>query len=221
MCELEKQPPVDQQSHPALTLLAARPEFFAQHGAVDACYRRRNGKTYGPYYRLRYRDVGCAHCLYLGLAGPLVDRVRQTLHALQMPLRQHRAMLQLQRRVRDALRLDRRRLNLHLHSVGLRLKGFEVRGWRTSPLASLARCAKTGRSLTVSLRLKPFRLPRVRQLRFVPRGRAAKWFRDNRPKLPKLPKPGPQQERNPCPWPPFPASIPRSGHSESRSNRLP
>jgi hypothetical protein len=30
--ELEKQAPVDQQSHPALILLAARPELFAQHG---------------------------------------------------------------------------------------------------------------------------------------------------------------------------------------------
>jgi hypothetical protein len=204
MSELEKQKLVDQQTHPAIILLNARPEFFAQRGSVDACWRRRGGKTFGPYYRLRYRDGRSSRSLYLGRAGPLVDRVRQALHTLQAPLRQRRAFLQLHREVRDALRFDRRCVDAHLRSLGLRLKGFEVRGWRTSPLRALARgtvpifaSAKMGLSalalpragsLPASLQIRPFRLPRVRQLRFVPKGRAAKWFRANRPKIPRLPK---------------------------------
>jgi hypothetical protein len=55
MSKLEKQAAVDQQTHPAAILLAARPEFVAQCGTVDASWRRRGDKTFGPYDRLRYR----------------------------------------------------------------------------------------------------------------------------------------------------------------------
>ena len=34
----------------------------------------------------------------------------------------------------------------------------------------------------------PFRLPRVRQLRFVLKGRAAAWMRQSRPNIPRLPQ---------------------------------
>ena len=37
------------------------------------------------------------------------------------------------------------------------------------------------------MRPESFRLPRVRQFRFVPAGRAATWVRENRPKIPRLP----------------------------------
>jgi hypothetical protein len=217
MCELEKQTPVDQQTHPALDLLAARPEIFAQQGSVDASWRRRANKTYGPYYRLRYRDGRSSRSVYLGPAGPLVDRVRHVLQSLQTPLRHRRAMLQLRRQVRDALRLDRRHVDARLRSLGLRLKGFEVRGWRTSPLRALARLATAAtapsfsgaaakpastdreRSLMpqplvpqkgplASLQIKPFRLPRARRLRYMPKGRARKRLRNNRPKIPRLPQ---------------------------------
>lgn len=212
MSELEKQAAVDQRTHPAMVLLTSRAEFFAQHGTIDATWRRRNGKTFGPYYRLRYREGGSSRSVYLGPAGPLVAHVRDILHTLQAPLRQHRAMLQLQRQVRDALRLDRRCVDAQLRSLGLRLKGFEVRGWRTSPIRAITRGtapisagtapifapAKMGLSpfaspragsLPASMRIKPFRLPRVRQPQLAPKGRAAKWFRDNRlQKTPEFPQ---------------------------------
>ena len=66
MSELEKQPAVDQQTHPALALLAANPQFFAQHGTVSAYWRHRGDKKYGPYYRLRYRDGQSTRTVYLG-----------------------------------------------------------------------------------------------------------------------------------------------------------
>ena len=209
MRKLENQNLVDQQAHPALVLLAARPELFAQQGTVSSSWRRRGGKTYGPYYRLRYRDGRSCRSLYLGRDGPLVDRVRNTLQTLQTPLRRRRALAQLRRRVRVALQLDRRQVDARLRSLGLRLKGFEVRGWRTSPLRTLARLSATGSSPVASMRIKPFRLPRVRQgtvpifvsakmglspsallrrLRFVPKGGAAIWLRENRPKIPRLPQ---------------------------------
>ena len=185
---MENQTLVDQQAHPALAILATRPEHFAQQGSISPCWRRRGDKTYGPYYRLRYRDAGCPRSLYLGRAGPLVDRVRQVLHTLQEPLRRRRALNQLHRRVRGALRVDRRQVDARLRPLGLRLKGFEVRGWRTSPLRTLARVAGERNRVIASARIKPFRLPRVRQLRFVLTGRAATWMRQNRPKIPCLPQ---------------------------------
>jgi hypothetical protein len=219
MSELEETPLVDQQTHAALILLASRPEFFAGHGSIDANFRRRDGRTYGPYFRLRYREAGRAHSVYLGLAGPLVDRVRQTLQSLQAPLRQHRAILQLQRCVRNALRLDRSHLDAQLRTLGLRMQGFEVRGWRSSPLTSLARLARTARNATASLRIKPFRPPTARQLFFAPKRCLLTHARRIRLAIPKLhklglkhsPTPaqrdGPDSRVNENGTPPFTASI--------------
>jgi hypothetical protein len=188
MCISEKQPFVDQLPHPALVLLTARPEFFRMHGTVDATWRRRGARTFGPYYRLRYREGGRVHCIYLGRSNLLVNQVRQTLHELQRPLREYRAVSQLRRQVRDALSIDRRIVKAHLCRLGLRLKGFEVRGWRTSPLRVLAPLFNPARRAVASMQIKPFRLPRLRQLRFIPKGPAAKWFRQNSPKIPSLPE---------------------------------
>ena len=159
MCRLENRDSVDQLAHPALVLLAARPELFARQGSIATSWRRRGDRTFGPYYRLRYRDGQCARSLYLGRAGPLVDRVRHALDAIQAPLRQCRALDQLQRRIRDTLRLDRRCVDVRLRRLGLRLKGFEIRGWRTSPLWTLARRAAEGNA-AASMRLRRLRLPR-------------------------------------------------------------
>jgi hypothetical protein len=178
-----------QENHPALVLLAANPQFFAQHGTVSTYWRRRGGKKYGPYYRLRYRDGQSSRTIYLGPQSPVVDRVRQTLQTLQQPLQERHALNQLRRQIRDALRIDRRHVDAQLRSLGLRLKGFEVRGWRTSPLRSLTRLSHTGRSAVASMQIKPFRIPQTRQPRAIPKGRAAKWVRENHPskKIPSLP----------------------------------
>jgi hypothetical protein len=56
--KLENSQLADQLDHPALRLIAARPDIFSRQGHVAASYRRRNGKMFGPYYRLGYRDEG-------------------------------------------------------------------------------------------------------------------------------------------------------------------
>jgi hypothetical protein len=194
--------------HPALAILAARPDLFSRHGAIVATWRRRGARTYGPYYRLAYREAGRQKSIYLGRdqtapakhsrsrlpsvtsaktsrsrlpsrtsklspstrdslpppckgkpappgdspglranetptvpvdahTGPsLVQQVRQRLARLQEPLRRCRVLDRLRRRVSAALRLHKVALDRHLRPFGLHLKGFEVRGWRTSPLRS-------------------------------------------------------------------------------------
>ena len=188
MSKSEIQTLVDQHVHPALALLTARPELFARQGSLSATWRRRGAKTSGPYYRLRYRDAGRAYSLYLGRDAAVVDRVRQTLDALQAPLRRRRAVAQLRRAVRKALRRDRRAIDAHLHRFGLRLKGFEVRGWRTSPLRTLTRRTGDAASLLASLRIKPLRPFRARPLRAAVKGRATQWARQHRRKIPRSPQ---------------------------------
>jgi hypothetical protein len=80
--ELENRPLCDQQTHPALALSAARPELFAAQGTVAASRRGRGSQSYGPYYRLTYRDGGRQSSIYLGRDGSLVERVRRALAAL-------------------------------------------------------------------------------------------------------------------------------------------
>ena len=91
-------------------------------------------ERYGPYDCLSYRDEGRQRSIYLGREGPLVEEVRRRLEHLQRPLQQRRALSRLRRQVATALRADKRRLDSQLRAYGLRLQGFEVRGWRTSVL---------------------------------------------------------------------------------------
>jgi hypothetical protein len=153
--KLETERIVDQQTHPALALIARRAELFARQGSIVAAWRRRGSHTYGPYYRLCYREGGRQRSVYLGREGALVAQLRQTLADLQRPLRQHRAVVRLERQVKTALRADKRRLNRHLRLLGLRMQGFEVRGWRTSPTRRWLR----------SLRFPRIQIPRIPGLR--------------------------------------------------------
>ena len=120
----------------------------------------------------------------------MVDRVRQTLQTLQRPLQERRALNQLHREIRNALRIDRRHVDAQLRSLGLRLKGFEVRGWRTSPVRNLARIPPTPQAAVAAFAPPKLALPssiRLSQLRFVLSGRAAQWARESRPKIPRSP----------------------------------
>jgi hypothetical protein len=156
--KLEIQEVVDQKNHPALTLVAARPELFARQGAVVATWRQCGSKTYGPYYRLNYREGGRQHSIYLGIAGPIVSRVRDTLEQLQKPLQQSRALNHVCRQINAALRVDKARLAALLRPYGLRLKGLEVRGWRFSPLHRIYISHRPKRCKLSTLRLT-FRTP--------------------------------------------------------------
>jgi hypothetical protein len=131
---MEIQQPVEQLDHPATALITARPNLFARQGSVSVTWRRRSGKTFGPYYRLSYRENGRQCAVYLGREGPVVQRVRQMLDALHAPLRQRGVWKRFDRTSRAHLRAIRAQLATLLRPLGLRLKGTEVRGWRTSPL---------------------------------------------------------------------------------------
>jgi hypothetical protein len=154
---------VEQLDHAAIRLLTVRPELFARQGAVVATWGRRrpqgdspifaDTKTgtvsqgrcvsrslrYGPYYCLSYRDGGRQRSVYLGREGELVETVRWRLAGLQGPRRQRQTLERFRRQTITAMRAEKRRLDVQLRGFGLRLKGFEVRGWRASPLRMPAR----------------------------------------------------------------------------------
>jgi hypothetical protein len=131
---LENSKPADQPPHPALELIASRPDLFSRQGYLTATFRRRNGKTFGPYYLLNYREDGRLHSVYLGRPSELVDRVRQALDARHRPVTQYRLFNRLAKQIRASLRIEKLRVRALLCPFGLRLKGSEVRGWRLSPL---------------------------------------------------------------------------------------
>ena len=120
--------------HPALRLIRMKPELFALQGHVAETWRHRNGKKYGPYYRLGYRLAGRQHSIYLGRASELVEQIRCALQAVQLPHYERRLFRDMERQVRASLRVCRVRVSRLLRPYGLRLKGYEVRGWRYSPL---------------------------------------------------------------------------------------
>ena len=131
---MENHKVADQLPHSALELIAARPDLFARQGYLTATFRRRNGKTFGPYYLLNYREDGRLRSVYLGRAGKLVEQVRQALDARHRPVTEYRLFERLAKQIRASLRIERIRVRALLCPFGLRLKGSEVRGWRFSPL---------------------------------------------------------------------------------------
>jgi hypothetical protein len=137
--QLENRQRADQHVHPALALLAARPDVFARQGSVVASWRRRGTRAYGPYYRLIYREASRQRSIYLGRAGGLVEEIRGRLRALQAPLRGRRVNKRAGRQAAALMRASKAQLNLQLRPWGLRLQGFEVRGWRTSPIWAVVR----------------------------------------------------------------------------------
>jgi hypothetical protein len=164
---VENRKSADQHPHPALALLAARPDLFARQGSVVASWRRRGTHTYGPYYRLIYREASRQRSIYLGRAGGLVEEVRGRLLALQAPLRARRASQRAGRQAAALVRASKARLNLQLRPWGLRLQGFEVRGWRTSPIWAVVRkqirgFTNFGRFAARLPRLPGLPLPRLR-----------------------------------------------------------
>jgi hypothetical protein len=155
--KLEKPKPADQLPHPALALIAARPDLFSRQGYLTAVFRRRQGKTFGPYYLLNYREDGRLRSIYLGRPGELVERVRQALDARHRPITQYRLFDRLAKQIRASLRMEKVRVRALLCPLGLRLKGSEVRGWRFSPLRWLL--PRRRRLFAPVVR----RLPRVRE----------------------------------------------------------
>jgi hypothetical protein len=129
---LENRQVVEQPIHPALALIRARPALFVRQGTVVADWRRRGARRLGPYHRLAYREARRQRSIYLGRDSPLVAEVRQALSALQTPWKRQRQYHRLRRDALASLGGHKRLLDRHLGRLGLRLQGFEVRGWRNS-----------------------------------------------------------------------------------------
>lgn len=132
-------------AHAALRLLASNSAAFLRQGSIVVTYRYRDGRKFGPYYCLNYREEGKKRSVYLGRAGELVEQVRQKLEAIQRPLVEFRQWNKLERQARRSFRLYKRDTSTYLQLSGLRWKGNIIRGWRNSPLCQYT--AKSGRRL--------------------------------------------------------------------------
>ena len=97
--------------------------MFRRQGYVTAGYRRRNGKTFGPYYLLSYREDGRLRSIYLGRAGELVDRVRKALDGRRRSVARRRLFDRLARQIRPSLRIEKLSVRTLLCPYGLWLKG--------------------------------------------------------------------------------------------------
>ena len=185
--KLEDAAIVDQKPHRALALVAAHSDLFARQGSVVQSWRHVDGKRYGPYYRLTYREDGRQRAVYLGRAGSLVEEVRQRLAALQRPWRQHRAWTRMRRDLFRSMRQAKAQMDRQLRPLGLRMQGFEVRGWRTSPMRKHFAQARSEQAAALRAMEAATRVPRV-QLPSLPRVPSFKHLTRNLlPRLPALP----------------------------------
>ncbi len=133
---MENRGSVDQKAQPArrraLDLVACHQKLLRTQGVVVGSYRLYRGRRLGPFFRVAFRVDGRQRSIYLGKDPALAEEVRGLLARLQAPLERHRGL----RRQRDAAKASLRRAKIRLEQqlarVGLGLKGYEVRGWRTA-----------------------------------------------------------------------------------------
>ena len=121
----------DRRRQRVLEFLDAHREDFTQQGAVVASFRRRGGRMVGPYFRLAFREGRGQRSVYLGAEGELVAEVREVLQRIQAPWRERQAIQRNKKMIRKALAQCKDELRRELGRRGLRLQGYEVRGWRT------------------------------------------------------------------------------------------
>jgi len=110
--------------------IRSRPEVFRWRGKVVESWRSYRGRRLGPYYRLVYRDRGRDSAVYLGKSPQLSERVRGLLDDLQAATARWRQWRRTVEQIRAELRRYKALWARDLAARGLRLKGFEVRGWR-------------------------------------------------------------------------------------------
>jgi hypothetical protein len=111
--------------------IRAQEDVFRRQGRVVATRRSRGGRTFGPYFRLEYRDAGGRHSIYLGHSAELADEVRSVLADLQASWHERRDWKWLRRESKRALREHKKVWARELGKLGFYLKGYEVRGWDT------------------------------------------------------------------------------------------
>jgi hypothetical protein len=112
-------------------LLAARPAAFSQQGCVVASWRLVADRRLGPYFSLRYRHERRQRSVYLGASAALASAVRQLLGERRRVRRQRLALTRLRATIKASLRRHLPTWRRQLQAVGLKLKGFEVRNWKS------------------------------------------------------------------------------------------
>ena len=100
---------------------ANQPLFYVS-GYVTSDWRARNGRRFGPYFRLRYRQGNTQRSIYLVPSPELAEKVRRLLAELQF----RRTCRRLTRNIRASLRLEKKNLQNMLRACGYRMKGFEI-----------------------------------------------------------------------------------------------
>ena len=116
--------------------IATHRDELSCQGAVVATYRSYRGRKLGPYFRLTYRGGdGRQRSLYLGASAELAHHVRQLLQECQADLRERRERHRLRQLLRRELKKTKALWRDELSKLGLRLQGYEVRGWRGAPRA--------------------------------------------------------------------------------------
>ena len=134
--------PVDQRGGKLPQFLAEHRQQLVYQGAIVGSWRRRGGKTTGPYYRLTCRDAaGRQRSVYLGADSTLVAAARRALRDLQASAVAQRQLAQVRTSLQQGLLRARRQLDDELAALGLRRQGSEVRGWSRQGARLLARLA--------------------------------------------------------------------------------
>ncbi len=113
-----------------LDFIRANLHIFTRRGSVVASYRTKNGRRFGPYYRLAYVDNGRQRSRYLGRASRLVRRVRRLLARFQKPRNDRRQLARADRQRKTNLRRAKRHWQQTLLAYGLYARGWGVRGLR-------------------------------------------------------------------------------------------
>ena len=112
--------------------LGARRPLLAVQGAIVASWRTYRGRRLGPYYRLAYREKGRQRSLYLGCCLELVQHVRDALGEIQGRLREGQVMSRLIHTAKEHLAAWKDHLRRQLATIGIEMKGFEMRGVRAA-----------------------------------------------------------------------------------------
>jgi hypothetical protein len=129
---LENTESADQKRQSILRFISGHAETFGRRGTVVQTWREYAGQRLGPYFSLIFRQDGRQRSLYLGSDTQFADEVRELLEQAQRPLRERKAAERRRAHVESELQQYKAALDAELRPYGLRLKGWEVRGWRTA-----------------------------------------------------------------------------------------
>lgn len=102
-------------------------QALAQQGFVSAEYRERDGRRYGPYFKLRWRLHGLQKVRYLGRDADKAARVSAVVANLQRSVQLAREASRALAEVRQRMRKMRDSLEPHLAEHGLRFHGYVAR----------------------------------------------------------------------------------------------